>query len=88
VLLLLHGYPQSALLLANPNPPRWPRISRGVAADLAWLRRAEPPVTPATFTRGRTASHAGRFIRIAGFTLVAHDYGCFLGLGFVHPPEA
>jgi pimeloyl-ACP methyl ester carboxylesterase len=85
--LLLHGYPQSALCWRH-QIPALAAHHRVVAADWPGFGRAAPPETPATYDAeveriGALADSLG----LARFNLVAHDYGGFLALGYVqrHP---
>jgi pimeloyl-ACP methyl ester carboxylesterase len=85
--LLLHGYPQSAACWRHQIPALAER-HRVIAADWPGFGRAEPPDTPATYDAevDRIGALADSF-GLDRFNLVAHDYGGFLGLGFVqrHP---
>ena len=85
--LLLHGYPQSASCWRHQIPVLAER-HRVIAADWPGFGRAEPPATPATYDAeveriGALADSSG----LDRFNLFAHDYGGFLGLGYVqrHP---
>jgi pimeloyl-ACP methyl ester carboxylesterase len=85
--LLLHGYPQSASCWRH-QIPALAENHRVIAADWPGFGRAEPPDTAATY-----AAEVERIDRLADafgldrFNLIAHDYGGFLGLGYVlrHP---
>ena len=85
--LLLHGYPQSASCWRH-QIPALAENHRVIAADWPGFGRAEPPDTAATYDAeveriGMLADSFG----LDRFNLVAHDYGGFLGLGYVqrHP---
>ena len=85
--LLLHGYPQSAVVLA-PSDSGAGRKHRVIAADWPGFGRADPPDAPPTYDN--EVEHIDRLADSFGldrFNLVAHDYGGFLGLGYVlrHP---
>jgi pimeloyl-ACP methyl ester carboxylesterase len=81
--LLLHGYPQSASCWRH-QIPELARCYRVIAPDWPGFGRSEPPETPATYD-----AEVERIDRLADsfgldrFNLVAHDYGGFLGLGYV-----
>jgi pimeloyl-ACP methyl ester carboxylesterase len=85
--LLLHGYPQSASCWRHQIPSLSQRY-RVIAPDWPGFGRSEPPDTPAAYD-----AEVDRIDRLADsfgldrFNLVAHDYGGFLGLGYVlrHP---
>jgi pimeloyl-ACP methyl ester carboxylesterase len=86
-ILLLHGYPQSASCWRHQIPALAARY-RVIAADWPGFGRSAPPDSPATYDAeveriGRLADSFG----LDRFNLVAHDYGGFLGLGYVlrHP---
>lgn len=85
--LLLHGYPQSASCWRH-QIPALAENHRVIAADWPGFGRADPPDLPPTYDNeveyiGRLADSFG----LNRFNLVAHDYGGFLGLGYVlrHP---
>jgi pimeloyl-ACP methyl ester carboxylesterase len=85
--LLLHGYPQSASCWRH-QIPALAAHHRVIAADWPGFGRSGPPDSPATYDTeveriGRLADSFG----LDRFNLVAHDYGGFLGLGYVlrHP---
>jgi pimeloyl-ACP methyl ester carboxylesterase len=85
--LLLHGYPQCASCWRHQIPALAARY-RVIAADWPGFGRSAPPDSPATYDAeveriGRLADSFG----LDRFNLVAHDYGGFLGLGYVlrHP---
>ena len=85
--LLLHGYPQSASCWRHQIPALAAK-HRVIAADWPGFGRAEPPDAPPTYDN--EVEHIGRLADSLGldrFDLVAHDYGGFLGLGYVqrHP---
>jgi pimeloyl-ACP methyl ester carboxylesterase len=85
--LLLHGYPQSASCWRHQIRPLAEK-HRVVAADWPGFGRADPPTLPPTYDN--EVEHIGALADSFGldrFSLVAHDYGGFLGLGFVlrHP---
>jgi len=81
--LLLHGYPQSASCWRHQIPVLAQRY-RVIAPDWPGFGRSAPPDTPATYE-----AEVDRIERLADsfsldrFNLVAHDYGGFLGLGYV-----
>src|SRR5215211_952976 len=85
--LLLHGYPQSASCWRH-QIPALAQHYRVIAPDWPGFGRSAPPDTPATYD-----AEVDRIDRLADsfgldrFNLVAHDYGGFLGLGYVlrHP---
>ncbi len=85
--LLLHGYPQSASCWRHQIPA----LADGhhvVAPDWPGFGRSDPPATPATFDN--EIDRIERFVQRLGwqrFSLCAHDYGGFLGLGYAirHP---
>jgi pimeloyl-ACP methyl ester carboxylesterase len=85
--LLLHGYPQSASCWRH-QIPALAENHRVVAADWPGFGRSAPPDTPATYDAEveRIGTLADSF-GLDRFNLVAHDYGGFLGLGYVqrHP---
>ena len=85
--LLLHGYPQSAACWRHQIPALAQR-HRVIAADWPGFGRAEPPDTAASYDAEveRIGALADSF-GLDRFNLIAHDYGGFLGLGFVqrHP---
>jgi pimeloyl-ACP methyl ester carboxylesterase len=85
--LLLHGYPQSASCWRHQIPALAER-HRVVAADWPGFGRAAPPNSPPTYDNEveRIGNLADRF-GLERFNLIAHDYGGFIGLGFVerHP---
>jgi pimeloyl-ACP methyl ester carboxylesterase len=85
--LLLHGYPQSAACWRH-QIPALAEHHRVVAADWPGFGRAEAPDLPPTYDN--EVEHIDRLADALGldrFNLVAHDYGGFLGLGYVlrHP---
>jgi len=85
--VLLHGYPQSAACWRH-QIPALARHHRVIAVDWPGFGRSSPPDSPPTYD-----NEVERIDRIADslgldrFNLVAHDYGGFLGLGYVqrHP---
>ncbi|HEX2212736.1 MAG TPA: alpha/beta hydrolase [Mycobacterium sp.] len=81
--LLLHGYPQSASCWRHQIPALAQR-HRVVAPDWPGFGGSAPPDTPPTYDnevdRIDAIADAVGFDR---FNLVAHDYGGFLGLGYV-----
>lgn len=81
--LLLHGYPQSASCWRHQIPVL-AQGHRVVAPDWPGFGRSAPPETPPTYDnevdRIDAIADAVGFDR---FNLVAHDYGGFLGLGYV-----
>lgn len=86
-ILLLHGYPQSASCWRH-QIPALAETHRVIAADWPGFGRADPPDLPPTYDN--EVEHIGRLADSFGldrFNLVAHDYGGFLGLGYVqrHP---
>jgi pimeloyl-ACP methyl ester carboxylesterase len=85
--LLLHGYPQSASCWRHQIPPL-AEHHRVIAADWPGFGRAAPPDTAPTY--GAEVERIGALadsLRLDRFNLIAHDYGGFLGLGYVqrHP---
>jgi pimeloyl-ACP methyl ester carboxylesterase len=85
--LLLHGYPQSASCWRH-QLPALAAGHRVVAPDWPGFGRSDPPTTAPTYDAevdriGRLADSLG----LDRFNLIAHDYGGFLGLGYVlrHP---
>jgi pimeloyl-ACP methyl ester carboxylesterase len=85
--LLLHGYPQSASCWRH-QIPALAEHHRVIAADWPGFGCSDPPDTPATYDAeveriGELADSFG----LERFNLIAHDYGGFLGLGYVlrHP---
>ncbi|WP_231111728.1 MULTISPECIES: alpha/beta fold hydrolase [Mycobacterium avium complex (MAC)] len=87
--LLLHGYPESASCWRHQIPALAQR-HRVIAVDWPGFGRSDPPDTPATYE-----NEVGRLdclvdsLGLRRFNLVAHDYGAFLGLGYVlrHPQK-
>lgn len=85
--LLLHGYPQSASCWRH-QIPALAAHHRVIAPDWPCFGRSDPADSPATYD-----AEVERIDRLADsfglnqFNLVAHDYGGFLGLGYVlrHP---
>jgi pimeloyl-ACP methyl ester carboxylesterase len=81
--LLLHGYPQSASCWRH-QIPALAQGHRVIAPDWPGFGRSDPPDGPATYD-----AEVDRIERLADsfgldrFNLVAHDYGGFLGLGYV-----
>ncbi|HTY34521.1 alpha/beta hydrolase [Mycobacterium sp.] len=87
LVLLLHGYPQSALCWRH-QIPALARSHHVVAPDWPGFGRSDPPSTPPTFDN--EIDRIERFARQLGwqrFNLCAHDYGGFIGLGYAirHP---
>jgi pimeloyl-ACP methyl ester carboxylesterase len=85
--LLLHGYPQSSLCWRHQMPALAARY-RVVAPDWPGFGRSEPPASAATYDA--EVARIEQLVQVFGleqFNLVAHDYGGFLGLGYVlrHP---
>jgi pimeloyl-ACP methyl ester carboxylesterase len=85
--LLLHGYPQSASCWRH-QIPALAAHHRVIAADWPGFGRSDPPDSAPAYDAevervGRLADSFG----LDRFNLVAHDYGGFLGLGYVlrHP---
>jgi pimeloyl-ACP methyl ester carboxylesterase len=85
--LLLHGYPQSASCWRHQISALAER-HRVIAADWPGFGRSDPPETPAGYDAeveriGWLADSFG----LDRFNLIAHDYGGFLGLGYIlrHP---
>jgi pimeloyl-ACP methyl ester carboxylesterase len=85
--LLLHGYPQSASCWRH-QIPALAEHHRVIAADWPGFGRSAAPETPATYDSeveriGMLADTFG----LDRFNLVGHDYGGFVGLGYVqrHP---
>ena len=81
--LLLHGYPQSASCWRH-QIPALAAHHRVIAADWPGFGRSGPPDSPATYD-----AEVERIDRLADsfgldrFNLIGHDYGGFLGLGYV-----
>ncbi|MDG5482150.1 alpha/beta fold hydrolase [Mycolicibacterium gadium] len=81
--LLLHGYPQSAACWRH-QIPALAENHRVIAADWPGFGHADPPVRLPTYDN--EVEHIGRLADSFGlerFNLIAHDYGGFLGLGYV-----
>jgi pimeloyl-ACP methyl ester carboxylesterase len=85
--LLLHGYPQSALCWRHQLAALTDR-HRVIAPDWPGFGNSDPPATLPTYDAeveriGQLADRLG----LDRFNLIAHDYGGFLGLGYVlrHP---
>ncbi|WP_102144618.1 alpha/beta fold hydrolase [Mycobacterium hubeiense] len=85
--LLLHGYPQSASCWRH-QIPALAQHHRVIAPDWPGFGRSDPPDTPPSYDAeveriGELADQFG----LDRFNLIAHDYGGFLGLGYVlrHP---
>jgi pimeloyl-ACP methyl ester carboxylesterase len=85
--LLLHGYPQSAMCWRHQFPTLANRY-RVIAPDWPGFGASAPPATPPTYDAeveriGQLADQ----LKLDRFNLIAHDYGGFLGLGYVlrHP---
>lgn len=81
--LLLHGYPQSASCWRHQIPA----LAAGhhvIAPDWPGFGRSDPPESPPTYDAEveRIDQLADSF-GLDRFNLVAHDYGGFLGLGYV-----
>jgi pimeloyl-ACP methyl ester carboxylesterase len=85
--LLLHGYPQSAACWRHQIPALAARY-RVIAPDWPGFGRSDPAATAPTYDSEveRIEQFAQR-LRLDRFNLIAHDYGGFLGLGYVlrHP---
>jgi pimeloyl-ACP methyl ester carboxylesterase len=85
--LLLHGYPQSASCWRH-QIPALAADHRVVAADWPGFGRSAPPSTPPGYDN--EVERIGELADLVGFdrfTLIAHDYGGLLALGYVqrHP---
>jgi pimeloyl-ACP methyl ester carboxylesterase len=85
--LLMHGYPQSASCWRH-QIPALAASHRVVAPDWPGFGRSEPPATAPTYDA--EVERIGQFVERLGldrFNLIAHDYGGFVGLGYVlrHP---
>ena len=81
--LLLHGYPQSASCWRHQIPALASGY-RVIAVDWPGFGRSDPPDTPATYEN--EVQRLGSLIDSLGlqrFNLIAHDYGGFIGLGYV-----
>jgi pimeloyl-ACP methyl ester carboxylesterase len=81
--LLLHGYPQSGSCWRH-QVPALARNHRVIVADWPGFGRSAKPDSPPTYDNeveriGRLADSLG----LDRFNLIAHDYGGFLGLGYV-----
>jgi pimeloyl-ACP methyl ester carboxylesterase len=85
--LLLHGYPQSASCWRHQIAALADK-HHVVAPDWPGFGRSDPPATPPTYDN--EIDRLQRFVKRLGwrrFTLCAHDYGGFFGLGYAirHP---
>ena len=85
--LLLHGYPQSASCWRHQIAPL-ADSHHVVAPDWPGFGRSDPPPTVPTYDN--ETDRIERFVQQLGwqrFNLCAHDYGGFIGLGYVirHP---
>jgi pimeloyl-ACP methyl ester carboxylesterase len=85
--LLLHGYPQSASCWRH-QIPALSAAHRVVAPDWPGFGRSDPPATAPTYDA--EVERIERLVDRLGlrrFNLIAHDYGGFIGLGYVlrHP---
>jgi pimeloyl-ACP methyl ester carboxylesterase len=81
--LLLHGYPQSSSCWRHQIPALAARY-RVVAPDWPGFGRSEAPASAATYDA--EVARIEQLVRALGlehFNFVAHDYGGFLGLGYV-----
>jgi pimeloyl-ACP methyl ester carboxylesterase len=86
-MLLLHGYPQSASCWRH-QIPALADSNHVVAPDWPGFGRSDPPSTAPTYDN--EVERIERFVQQLGwqrFNLCAHDYGGFIGLGYVirHP---
>ena len=85
--LLLHGYPQSASCWRHQVPALAQRY-RVLAPDWPGFGRSDPPEDRPTYDNEVERIDAiADALGLDRFNLVAHDYGGFLGLGYVlrHP---
>jgi pimeloyl-ACP methyl ester carboxylesterase len=85
--LLLHGYPQSASCWRH-QIPALAENHLVVAPDWPGYGRSDPPATPATYeAEVERIERLAETLGLDRFNLIAHDYGGFLGLGYVlrHP---
>ena len=85
--LLLHGYPQSASCWRR-QIPALAAHHLVTAPDWPGFGRSDPPATPATYeTEVERIELLAEALGLDRFNLIAHDYGGFLGLGYVlrHP---
>jgi pimeloyl-ACP methyl ester carboxylesterase len=81
--LLLHGYPQSSSCWRHQIPALAARY-RVVAPDWPGFGHSEPPASAPTYdAEVARFEHLVRELGFEQFNLVAHDYGGFLGLGYV-----
>lgn len=81
--LLLHGYPQSASCWRHQIPALAERY-RVIAADWPGFGRSEPPATSPTYdAEVERIEHLAERLGLESFNLIAHDYGGFIGLGYV-----
>src|SRR5262249_17017946 len=85
--LLLHGYPQSASCWRH-QIPALADTHHVVAPDWPGFGRSDPPATAPTYDN--EVDRLERFVQRLGwqrFSLCAHDYGGFVGLGYAirHP---
>lgn len=81
--LLLHGYPQSSSCWRHQIPALAAR-HRVVAPDWPGFGHSEPPTSAPT--HDAEVARIEQLVREFGFeqfNLLAHDYGGFLGLGYV-----
>lgn len=81
--LLLHGYPQSSSCWRH-QIPELAMSHRVIAPDWPGFGRSEPPATPPTYDA--EVARIEQLVQALGLeqvNLVAHDYGGFLGLGYV-----
>ncbi|OBI50968.1 epoxide hydrolase [Mycobacterium kyorinense] len=81
--LLLHGYPQSSSCWRH-QIPELAVNHRVIAPDWPGFGRSEPPPTPPSYdAEVARIEQLVQALGIERFNLVAHDYGGFLGLGYV-----
>ena len=87
-MLLLHGYPQSASCWRHQIPASVAAHHRVIAPDWPGFGRSDPPDSPATYdTEVERIDRLADSFGLDRLNLIAHDYGGFLGLGYVlrHP---
>jgi haloalkane dehalogenase len=83
--LLLHGEPTSSYLWRNVIPPIVAAGYRAVAPDLIGFGRSDKPEDVGWYSYDRHVDSIARLVdelRLAGITLVVHDWGGPIGLRF------